>query len=403
MSVDDFGREYLLLALRIGKLIDGYIDSYYGPEDLKNSVNAEEKSSPKELVIKCSKLQEMLAVQEFDSKRTNFIRRMLKSMETTLRVLSGEKIEYLEIVKQLFDISPILFDDNYLYRVVEECKEIFQITKPLKDTFEEFQKQRAIAPEKIEPYFLHAFKLVKTRTKEVFPNLLPSNEELSVEIVKEKPWAAYNWYLGNSKSRIDINTDQPLNYLSILKIASHEGYPGHHTEHSIKESILYRQQGRFEHAILIVQSPESVISEGLANVGLDLLFTPKEQIEISIREYCPDTTKERSIEDLLKINEVLGKFSLELLNNAAIHLHQDNWSDEELLDYAISFEIFSKEDVIMQSKFLKDPLWSTYVFNYLSGENLIRRKFGKLPSTEHFKKLLTQPILPSDLELENRI
>ena len=30
-----FGKDYLLLGLRIGKLIDGYIDGYYGPQEIK--------------------------------------------------------------------------------------------------------------------------------------------------------------------------------------------------------------------------------------------------------------------------------------------------------------------------------------------------------------------------------
>ena len=35
MQLSDFGKEYLLLGLRMGKLIDKYVDAYFGPKDLK--------------------------------------------------------------------------------------------------------------------------------------------------------------------------------------------------------------------------------------------------------------------------------------------------------------------------------------------------------------------------------
>lgn len=36
-----FGEDFLLLALRIGKYIKGYVDFYYGPEKLRQIVDNE--------------------------------------------------------------------------------------------------------------------------------------------------------------------------------------------------------------------------------------------------------------------------------------------------------------------------------------------------------------------------
>ena len=45
--LSEFGRDYLFLGLRIGKLIEGYVDAYYGPQELKEKVDHEDKKSPK--------------------------------------------------------------------------------------------------------------------------------------------------------------------------------------------------------------------------------------------------------------------------------------------------------------------------------------------------------------------
>ena len=148
--------------------------------------------------------------------------------------------------------------------------------------------------------------------------------------------------------------------------------------------------------ILLIQTPEPVISEGLANVGLDMFYSPEEQITIALEELCPDPSKEDSIDILIEQKQVLGliyKFG----NNLAIHAHVDGWTDEELVEYGSKFGLIPKKNLLQNLKFIRNPLWSTYIFTYFYGKDLITRKFGTRPSAENFKTLLTQPILPSDL------
>ncbi|CAN5472918.1 hypothetical protein BH20CHL6_BH20CHL6_01080 [soil metagenome] len=43
---DDLARDYLLLALRLGQQIDGLVDGYFGPRDLKAQVDMEQLWPP---------------------------------------------------------------------------------------------------------------------------------------------------------------------------------------------------------------------------------------------------------------------------------------------------------------------------------------------------------------------
>ena len=51
-------------------------------------------------------------------------------------------------------------------------------------------------------------------------------------MVQDQPWSGYNWYLGNGRSRVDLNTDLPIYAYLLTDLLTHEGYPGHHTEHA---------------------------------------------------------------------------------------------------------------------------------------------------------------------------
>ena len=39
---------YLLLGLRLGRHVDGYVDAYYGPPELKEQADGEEPVAPSE-------------------------------------------------------------------------------------------------------------------------------------------------------------------------------------------------------------------------------------------------------------------------------------------------------------------------------------------------------------------
>jgi len=56
-----------------------------------------------------------------------------------------------------------------------------------------------------------------------------------------------------------------------------------------------------------------------------------------------------------------------------------------------------KENIENHIKRLYDPVYSTTTFSYFIGPNLIINKYGEFPSVDNFYKLLTKPILPSDL------
>ena len=49
-KLSKFGEDSLLLALRIGKHIEGYVDFYYGPERLRQIVECKSLTAPKTLL-----------------------------------------------------------------------------------------------------------------------------------------------------------------------------------------------------------------------------------------------------------------------------------------------------------------------------------------------------------------
>ena len=92
----------------------------------------------------------------------------------------------------------------------------------------------------------------------------------------------YNWYDGGRRSRVDINTDLPVRAPDLVHSVAHETYPGHHLEHAWKEAELVDRLGRLEARILLINTPECLISEGLADVGGRFVAPPDEMVDLLV-------------------------------------------------------------------------------------------------------------------------
>ena len=106
---------------------------------------------------------------------------------------------------------------------------------------------------------------------------LPAAESFTVEYVTGKSWSGYNWYHGNYRSLIQVNTDLPIFIDRAIDLACHEGYPGHHVYNALLEKNLMRDRGWSEFSVYALFSPQSLIAEGTANYGIEVAFSDDER------------------------------------------------------------------------------------------------------------------------------
>ena len=394
-----FGIEFLLLALRIDKHIKGYVDFYFGPEKLKKNVDNEAITSPKKLLLDSKTLLKQLGSQGYNKERERYLEKMLIAMRTSIELLIGIEISIKDQFLRLYDVDLQPVNEAELDNLKEEYNEAYRGLGSLEERMNKLRITRKIPEERVFNLFKKALDITEKRTKELFANLLPQKERIVLELVKnndEIKWSYYNWYLGNFCSRIEVNPNYNIYWTGLLSSAAHEGYPGHHTEFAIKERVLYRELNQFEHSILLLHSPKLILSEGIAELALKVLFSNREVVELGLQELCPDSSNEASLEIMMAQNKVKGKLTL-FWYNFAYHALIDKYNDEELMQYGTNFEIVSNKNIKIQLNKISNPVYSKNAFIYNLGSNLIKNKYGEPPSVKNFRYLLVNPILPSDL------
>jgi hypothetical protein len=375
---------YIQLAHGIQEYFPGYIDAYFGPAELKNVG----KSSLAELVTTANALPE-------DAKDAlPWFQAQVASMQTVLAKLSGQTISYLEEVKRVYDIEPQHTPEERFEKARTTLDDLLEGSGDLLERLESFRECFVIPTETLPQVIEYINSELRLRTKKLCA--LPDEETFTIELVKNKPWGAYNWYAGNYRSRIDINMDLPKHLHGLPHLLAHEGYPGHHTEHVLKERHLYRGQGKLEHTIFLINSPEAVQAEGIAENALEQVMTEAEVTDLLV-ELLPVSKVRASKEDVERMLEVTkaSETLSEVVSNAALLLYEQKASSHDVLAYLQRYSLDSLARNQKSLEFLQDPTSASYTFTYTVGKELVSQVLKTGEARDVFKQLLLEAYTPS--------
>jgi hypothetical protein len=394
-TLDPFGTEYLRLSFGIERHFPGFIDAYVGPAELK----AEQEMAPlpalADLQRRARALHEQLPAQGYPATRQQYLDKQLTAIDMVLRKLQGECVPYRDEVAACFDIEIAMEPEVTFEAAIAELDEIVPGRGPLFDRINAWRDQYVIDNTTARTAFDLLLNETRKRTLEIVE--LPAGEEIELSFVVDKPWSGYNWYLGNARSLVEINVDLPLRANALTDLIAHEGYPGHHTEHSLKDRLLYQQRGYAEHAIHLINTPECVISEGIATVAEEQIFPGDEGIVFKAEVLYPALGVQGDPQSEERIESLFGKLRA-VAGNAAILRHEHGASESEIIDYLQRWELTPKERAERRFRFIDDPLWRPYIFTYFAGRDLVLDYLGAGDPSERidrFRTTLTEQITPS--------
>jgi len=400
--MDEIGRAYLLLALNLERHFEGFVDAYFGPPELKAQAQAGEPRPLDALADDARQLMAAVEAGDYGPQRHDFMWRQARAMAAVVRNLSGPQLGFVEEVELYFDITPEMTDEAVFAAAHAELDRLLPGdaiggANRLVDRLVAWRKRLEVAPDRILPIFELARQETRQRTRSLFD--LPDGEELSLQLVKDQPWGAYNWYLGNYQSRIEINTDLPVRASSAVPLLAHEGYAGHHTEHAIKEAVLYRAQGRAEQCIQLLLAPECVLSEGIADSALDVIWDRADRAAF-LRDELYRVAGLPEIDVGLEMQIRLASEALRSIDgNAALLLHRDGRPYDEVQRYVERWGLRTPTEAAHAMKFIQNPLFRSYIFNYAMGKDLLAPLLAGPAAVANFRRLLSEPFTPGQIRL----
>ena len=372
-------RRYLRLGLRVGRHEAGIVDAYFGPPELAEEVDAAAPVEPRLLVADAEAL--------LDELEDGWLRDQVVGLRTYAGVLAGESRSYADEVEGCYGVRPAFTDEAVFTAAHERLEELLPGEEPLRERYLRWEESLRVPAGRVASTVAGAIAEARAQTHALVA--LPDGESVDLETVRGVPWMGFCSYLGDLRSRIEVNLDLPQSGLDLLVLAIHETYPGHHAERCCKEELLVRGRGLMEETIVLVPTPQSLVAEGIATLAPSLLLEGEGGAALAAAAGL-----RFDLEHALAVRRVLEPCRWAEVN-AALLLHDRAADEAEVRTYLERWGLMSAELSAHLLRFLHEPTSRTYVLTYPAGHALCDAYVGGEP--ERFRRLLTEQVRVGDL------
>ena len=406
-AMNALAERYVKLVLALGQHDADYVDAYYGPPEWRKEAETAKRTLD-QIDKDALTLQQSLTAAapaagagDIVRLRHTYLTKQVSALRTRVAMLGGKKLTFDEESKALYDATAPTNDPAVFERTVEELGRRLPGTGSVLERYDAFRSQFVIPRDRLDATFKAAIEGCRSRTLQHMT--LPPGESFTVEYVTNKSWSGYNWYQGQYKSLIQVNTDLPIYVDRAIDLACHEGYPGHHVYNMLLEKNLLRDRGWTEFSVYALFSPQSLIAEGTANFGIDVAFPIRDRLAFERNTIFPaaglDPTRAAEYYDVLALVDRLSYAG----NEAARRYINGQLDATGAAGWLERYGLYSPPRAAQRVRFIDQ--YRSYVINYNLGKDMVKRYVESKGGTaanaakrwQIFEQLLSSPRLPSGL------
>jgi hypothetical protein len=413
---------YVKMVLAVGQHDADYVDAFYGPAEWRKEAEAAGKLPLASIDQHAASLEDQLKKTgispilpkgakppagelELWSLRRQYLARQLAALRARVAMLNGRKLSFDEESLALYDaVSPVKSEVEFAAVLRQLDAKLPPGSGSLIERYDSYKQAFIIPRARLDRVFQEAIRGCKQQSLGITRVDLPMTESFRVEYVTGKSWSGYNWYQGNFRSLIQVNTDLPIYIDRAIDLACHEGYPGHHVYNALLEKNLVRDRGWVEYSVYPLFSPQSLIAEGTANYGIEVAFPAADRIRFEQDVLFPlaglDTSK---VAEYYQVLELVDRLSY-AGNEAARKYLNGEINRESAVAWLEQYGMYSQPRAEQRVRFIDQ--YRSYVINYNLGKDLVRayveRRMGRDRTPQRrwreFVALISSPRLPSGLK-----
>jgi hypothetical protein len=401
---------YVRVVLAVGEHDADYVDAYYGPPEWRAEAERVE--------VPLAGLDEQAAAIEAEmakapaagggadaamrALRLQFLSRQVAAVRARLAMLQGRRFSFDEESRALYDAVAPTHTEAEFDAVLAQLGARLPGDGSLIERYDRYKQAFVIPASRLDRVFQEAIRACRERTLQYVE--LPHTERFTVEYVTGKSWSGYNWYQGNYRSLIQVNTDLPVYIDRAVDLACHEGYPGHHVYSVLLEKHLMRDRGWVEYSVYPLFSPQSLIAEGTANYGIEIAFSQADRLAFEKDVLFPlaglDGSRAQEYYEVLALVDRLSYAG----NEAARRYLNGSIDRAAAAAWLERYAMYPRPRAEQRVRFMDQ--YRSYVINYNLGKDLVRAYVEKQAGRQAkpadrwraFSALLSSPRLPSDLK-----
>jgi hypothetical protein len=401
--MDEIGRRYLLLALRLGRHLPDLISSYIGPAELVEAVAGEASTPAEELHLEALALQadvvDQVGGSEAEERRRAWLVDQLAALAASARLIAGEEIGLVDLVEELFGIAAEAEPEATFDSARRHLAEILPPGKGLAARLAEHDRSVSLPPEVALRAVRRLANALRQRTvRDVW---LPGSESVEFVASGDDPAGFSATYLGGLRSRVEITPGRPLGLGQLLRLAGHVAYPGHHVELATKEALLVQERGLGEAMVVCRFTPAEAISEGLAGLGRGVVLNDLELSGVLrrlVRDLGGPISDDRVEREILveRARSQLGR----AVANAALMVWRDGVRPSEVRAWLADSAPMSEARLDHEVLRLATIRGGARTFRRLAGPRIIAEWLEVQGQTRGLGRLLSEQLTPGQLRTE---
>jgi hypothetical protein len=401
-KLDAVARDFVTMSLEVENYDPGFVDAYYGPPAWQEAAKtkprtAEQLKAEAARLIAAATAIDPARLSPLEKKRRAYLIGQSNAASVRLDMAGGKFLPFQDEAEQLFGARPEIKPLTAYDPILAKISALAPGDGDLSDRVEAFYARYNIPVDRQEAVMRAAIAECRRRT--LAHIALPANEKFDLEFVTNKPWSGYNWYKGAGHSLIQVNTDLPLRIGRAVDLGCHEGYPGHHVLNLLNEEKLTKQRGWIEFTINPLYGPQSLISEGSANYGIELAFPGDEELKFEAAVLYPlaglDPATAAAYDAMRNASDALYSAQYTVADAYLAHRIDRATAVAQMQKYAIS----SKARAEQRVKFM--DTYRAYIINYGLGKDMVRAHINKAGDQnarwKAMETLLSEPSVTADL------
>jgi hypothetical protein len=304
--------------------------------------------------------------------------------------MAGAPGSYTDEVEGNYGVRPEHTDEAVFEAAHRELDRLLPGDGPLAERYEAWRNSITVPAERLHATVAALIDEARAWAGGIAD--LPQGEGVDLEVVRDRPWMAFCEYRGALRSQISVNADLPISAFELLHITCHETYPGHHTERVCKDRLLVQDQGLLEETLVLMPTPQSLVSEGIAELGSELILGSDGGERLA--GVLADAGIELDLAHALAVWRARAPCGWVEVN-ASLMLHEQGAGEDEVESYLERWALTTPAMAAHIVRFIKEPSSRTYIVNYSAGRELCGSYVGD--DLGRFRRLLTEQIRVSDL------
>ncbi len=389
---------YVELALGLDQQKEGEVDSYFGPPELLEKAQGSTRSL-EELLADSRSLANSInesKVPETEARAQHLLEKVEQLITVIELIQAPGKLPFREETETLYGLSlpreMVSYQDK-----LDELESLLPGRGTLAFKLASYNNKLVIPADKRETVFEAALAECRQRTLDHWQ--LPADESLGIKWTRDVQ-AAWHQYEGANKSTLRINGLTIGLVSGAVDLACHEGYPGHHAQFVLMDNADNVQGLPIEDSLVLLRSPGSVLREGAANAGIDLVFPFAERLAFERDVLFPIAgLSATEAETNLKIHTLVNE-----LSSAVVPIIEEYYNGDTIFN-ASSFRL-EREAMISSPIALLEFVdeYGTYSMGYTVARDMINTHLDALPESRRWEalaSLIIQPASKSMQEVQN--